>query len=139
MGNLELTPAQVQQAKLAGIPADRPGLMGEYPRMLYKLGRRDEQSYLGNVDGEFLTWGKKVETKVVEDREEEVEALSEGWVRSLEGDATDDVADPRDLAIAELQAQLAQANMRNAMGDAGFEPLPKRGPGRPPKEQNPDS
>lgn len=77
--HLELTPAQVNQARLAGIPADREGLLGEYPRMLYRRGNGDH-SHLGKPLpvqglGDF-------ETKTVENEEAELEALEAGWARS---------------------------------------------------------
>lgn len=77
--HLELTPAQVHQAKLAGIPADRDGLLGEYPRMLYRRGE-GEHNHLGKPLpvqdlGDFAT-------KIVDNEEAELEAMEAGWSRS---------------------------------------------------------
>lgn len=119
LGDFELTPAQVAHAKLAGIPADRPGLLGEYPRMLYRSGNGGDHNLL---DTPLPIQGHKgVETVIVHDELEELEASEHGWTRTIDGKVIP--ADDKDALIAELQAQLlAQTTLNDA---------PRRG--RPPK------
>lgn len=120
----ELTEAQKLMASIAGIPADREGLGAEYPRMMYrKASHMTDHMLLGE---ELLIQGKyRVETVVVEDIDEEMEAAAEGWSRSPDG--SDPVSEVMANAaadrarIAELEAQLAATN------DG-----PRRG--RPPKQ-----
>lgn len=122
---LELSPAQVVQAKLAGIPADRPGLGDDYPRMLYlKTAKPKAMHKLLDISLD-MQGVPSVDWVVVESAEEEAEAMEHGWTRTIDGKAEPKASEKDDL-IAELQAQIAaQAALLN---DA-----PRRG--RPPKEQ----
>jgi hypothetical protein len=73
----ELTPSEVQQARIAGVPTSRPGYGGEYPKMLYKPGTNpahklyDEPLKMAGV-GHF-------QTRTVQDADEEAVAVAEGW------------------------------------------------------------
>jgi len=117
---LELSPAQVAQAKLAGIPGDRPGLGADYPRMLYRSGEAEDHKLL---DMPLPIQGHKgVETVIVHDELEEAEASEHGWTRTIDGNDMPTMSD-KDALIAELKAQLSAQTMLN---DA-----PRRG--RPPK------
>jgi len=120
---LELSPAQVAQAKLAGIPGDRPGLGDEYPRMLY-LKTAAPKGIHKLLDMALDMQGvPNVDWVVVDSAEEEAEAMEHGWTRTIDGKAEPQASEKDDL-IAELQAQIAaQAALLN---DA-----PRRG--RPPK------
>lgn len=120
----ELSEAQKLMAKIAGIPADRPGLGAEYPRMLYKPGVLTDHQLLGE---DLKVQGKHaVESVVVENLEEEMEATAEGWSRSPDGvDAISEVLTvsiEKDARIAELEAMLAAQD------------APRRG--RPPRVQD---
>lgn len=116
MAEREFTPAEVAQARLAGIPADREGLGGEYPLMLYKPGDNPSHNIL---DEPLLVQNKhRVATMIVNDVDEELAAMEEGWSRSPDGK---EYISPEKTRIAELEAQLAAAN------------APRRG--RPPKDE----
>lgn len=118
-GKVVLTEKQKEMAQIAGIPADRPGLGGEYPKAVYRKGV-GEQLY-----GEpFKTAGNKLDVATVENAEEEAEALALGWYLSPDLEAEQkriDAMAEKDAEIARLQAQLA------ASGEE------KRRPGRPPR------
>lgn len=90
--NRELTPQQIAQAKMAGIPADRPGLLDTYPRMLYKKGEPDlnEASHNLATDANggtaLLPIGghKNIITRIVLDEDEELTALGDGWETNVD-------------------------------------------------------
>jgi hypothetical protein len=75
---VELTDGQRKAAQYAGIPADRPGLGGEYPKAVYKADKEGKDRMLNNepilVAGEYA-----VRTATVENEDEELEALEQGW------------------------------------------------------------
>lgn len=132
----DLTEAQKRLADIAGIPADRPGLGAEYPKMVYRPGVNHRHHHMSNPlpigNGAYdkaadrLAPGVECETAFVDSEEDEAEALADGWFLSpdpalqekqkfkAEADAA------KDNRIAELEAQLAAQ-------------APARGPGRPPK------
>lgn len=144
--DLQLTPAQVAHAKLAGIPADRPGLLGEYPLAMFRARKADEAApaYLNQA---FKTQGVDVSMIVVDDAEAEAAASADGWTRTVDG-KTEKVVSEKDARIAELEAQVAvQEQERDARlgmtvtgqistqtsGELQSREYPaKRGPGRPP-------
>lgn len=104
----ELTPGQAAAAKFAGIPADRPGLGGEYPKAVYKGDAEGtDRLLLGSpilVAGEFA-----VKTATVNDETEELEALEQGWFLSpdLKAEVAKRTAlQEKDDEIAALKAQL---------------------------------
>lgn len=130
----DLTETQKRFAKIAGVPADRPNLGAEYPKMVYRPGKNPRHHLLdkplpignGKVSGEKLAPGFECETALVDSAEDEAEALADGWFLSPDPDVQKVEAEKRqaeqakDDEIAQLKAQLAQ------QGE-------KRGPGRPPK------
>lgn len=123
------TPAQKQQADIAGIPHDRPGLFAEYPKMIYKpgkgntrhelLGGKDGPLPIGNGpvsdDGHSLGEGFFCQTAFVDSVEDEAKALADGWflspdpaeqalaAKKAEADAA------KDREIAELKAEVAKS------------------------------
>lgn len=119
--DLQLTPAQVAHAKLAGIPANRPGLLGEYPLAMFRPRAADEAPpvYLNQP---FKTQGVDVSMIVVDDADAEAVASAEGWTRTVDG-KEEKAASAKDARIAELEAQVA--------AQSSDEPA-RRGPGRPP-------
>ncbi len=123
----ELTEAQKLMAKVAGIPADRPGLNSEYPKMIYRPGQNPRHVLLNEP---LLIAGKfECETALVDSAEDEAEALANGWFLSPDPAEQQKhaakVAEARakDDRIAELERQLAEQGQR-------------RGPGRPPNSPN---
>lgn len=86
----ELTPAQILQAKMAGIPGDRPGLGGEYPKMLFKKGTPDPESHAlasdtnGGVALLPIQGHKDVITMTVDDVDAELTASEQGWFDRIE-------------------------------------------------------
>jgi hypothetical protein len=119
----ELTEGQLKAARHAGIPADRLGYGAEYPKAVYREDKEGKDRTLnGNpilVQGRF-----SVETSSVNNSEEELEALEQGWFLSpdlsTEAKKRDALAE-KDAEIASLRAQLGS--------DGGIEQ--RRGPGRP--------
>ncbi len=121
----DLTAAQKLMAKIAGIPADRPGIGAEYPKMVYRPGVNERHMLLGErlkIAGRF-----ECETALVDNPDDEAEALASGWFTSPDPEVQEQEAAKReaelakDREIADLRAQLAASNER-------------RGPGRPPKQ-----
>ena len=133
--DLQLTPAQVAHAKLAGIPDKRPGLFGEYPLAMFRPRKADEAQpvYLNQP---FKTQGEDVSMLVVNNADEEVAASADGWTRTVDGKSEKEACE-KDARIAALEAQVAaQERGAGIAGGApgiqsGDEPQ-KRGPGRPP-------
>ncbi len=130
----DLTEAQKRQADLAGIPADRPGLGAEYPKMIYSPGENPRHKHLdqeipignGKYDPVYdkLAPGNHYRTAFVDNPEEEAQALADGWFLSPDRAAQEaelqkrEAEAAKDNRIAELEAQLAAQQER-------------RGPGRP--------
>lgn len=121
----QLTEAQKLMARIAGVPADRPGLGDEYPKMIYRPGSNPRHMLLGEplkIAGKF-----ECETALVDTAEEEAEALASGWFLSPDPAEQKKFADKlaaeraKDDEIAELKRQLEARG-----GEV------KRGPGRPP-------
>lgn len=121
----ELTEGQRKQAQIAGIPADRPGLGAEYPKMIYKPGGSNsrhmhlsEPLLVGN--GEYdkntqtLKPGHECQTAFVDDAEDEAAALADGWFLSPDpaeqarATAKQEIERAKDDRIAELEAMLEQ-------------------------------
>jgi len=119
----DFTPAEIIHAGLAGIPANRPGLLGEYPKMLYRAGPGKAHTYQNvplKMQGEY-----SADTLVVENAEEEREALAEGW------GLTPDGKEPAPAAgMAEKDEEIAALKV---LLEASIAQQEKRGPGRPPK------
>jgi len=127
-GPSELTEGQKLQMKIAGIPADRPGLGAEYPKMVYKPGTNDRHIHMNqplkigngalNRVGDKLEPGQEYQTGFVDSPEDEMEALADGWLLSTDpGEqarqalkAADERA--KDDEIALLKAQLAEKNRK---------------------------
>lgn len=106
---VELTEGQKRAAEFAGIPADRPGLGGEYPKAVYKEDKAGkDRMHCGEpilVDGKFA-----VRTATVANEDEELEALEQGWFLSpnlKEEVRKRDALAERDAEIARLTAELA--------------------------------
>lgn len=137
----DITAEQKKLAQIAGVPADRPGLGAEYPKMVYKPGDNPRHMHLneplaignGKHDkvSDRLSKGFHCETAFVDSAEDEMQALEEGWFLSpfpeeqekqTERQAVERAKDDR---IAELEAQLA--------AQSGEGEQTRRGPGRPPK------
>lgn len=130
----DLTETQKRFAKIAGVPADRPGLGEEYPKMVYRPGTNPRHHLLdkplpignGKVAGEKLSPGFDCETALVDSADDEAQALADGWFLSPDPAAQAAEVEKRnaerakDDEIAALKAQLAN------QGE-------KRGPGRPPR------
>lgn len=116
----ELTAGQIAQAQIAGVPADRANLGGEYPKAVYREG---EGAILNGVP--FKINGKLIDTATVDNEEEEAEAISQGWYLTpdltAEQKRRDEIAE-KDAEIEALRAQLGE----------------KRGPGRPPRPREED-
>ena len=85
----ELSPAEIVHAKMAGIPADRPGLLGDYPKMLYRKGKAEigEHSLasdaLGGLKSLPIAGLDGLVTTVVASADEELIALDDGWHSSI--------------------------------------------------------
>lgn len=85
----ELSPAEIVHARMAGIPADRPGLLGDYPKMLYRKGKLGfgEHSIASDANGGTSTLPiaghDNLITLTVESADEELLALDEGWHASI--------------------------------------------------------
>lgn len=131
----EYTPAEVAHMRKAGIPADRPGLGSEYPKMLYRA-TEDEDRLIQTTEEQKCgkTWlvqnkydGLLCDTLVVNDIDEAEIAVADGWEdtpKAAHGmaDGIAKQASAKDAEIEMLKAELAAANA-------------KRGPGRPPKHE----
>lgn len=127
-GPIELTEGQKLQAKIAGIPADRPGLGAEYPKMVYRPGPNERHVHMNqplkigngalNRVGDKLEAGQEYETAFVDDPDDEAQALADGWLLSTDpGEQARyalKVAEERakDDEIALLRAQLAEKNRK---------------------------
>lgn len=130
----DLTADQKRQADIAGVPANRPGLGDEYPKMIYRPGENPRHMHMGeplligngsyNERAERLSEGYECETAFVDSAEDEAQALEDGWFLSPFPDLQEkqaakmEASRDKDNRIAELEAQLAAQN-------------DKRGPGRP--------
>jgi len=81
----ELSPAEIVHAKMAGIPADRPGLLGDYPKMLYRKGKPalGEHALASDANGGLaslpIAGHDGVTTLTVASADEELAALEDGW------------------------------------------------------------
>lgn len=90
--NLELSPAQVAAAKMAGIPADRPGLLGDYPRMMYRKGTPNANDSSHNLAADAngglsvlpIQGHKDIVTRVVDTMDEELLAAEDGWHETID-------------------------------------------------------
>jgi len=106
---IELTEGQKRAAEFAGIPADRPGLGGEYPKAVYKADKEGKDRMLNNEP--ILVGGKHaVRTATVANEEEELEALEQGWFLTpnlQEEERKRDALAEKDAEIAALKAQVA--------------------------------
>lgn len=139
-----LTEAQKKLADIAGVPANRPGLGDEYPKMVYRRGDNprhiltNEALPVGNgaydARTDKLGKGEQYETAFVDNAEDEAQAVADGWLLSVDPVAQEKHAlrvaaeREKDDEIARLRAELAG---RTADPE-------KRGPGRPPKPQPED-
>lgn len=98
--NRELTPAQIAAARMAGIPADRPGLLGEYPKMLFRKRKPGDEAAIHNLAtdanggvSELPIQGEKnIVTLIVDSLDAELQASEEGWVDSVAKAAPKDAA-----------------------------------------------
>lgn len=120
----ELTDGQKAAARMAGIPADRAGLLAEYPKAVYRAG--EGAVYLGEP---FKIGGHLIDTATVENAAEEADALEQGWFLTPDlkaEQARRDIVAEKDAEIDELRAQLAATEQR-------------RGPARPPRVTEPGS
>jgi hypothetical protein len=122
-GPTELTEGQKLQARTAGIPADRPGLGAEYPKMVYRPGENERHMHMNqplkigngtlNSVGDKLSPGIEYQTAFVDSPEDEVEALADGWMLSpdpgqqAKHEAKVKLERAKDDEIATLKAQLA--------------------------------
>jgi hypothetical protein len=85
----ELSPAEIVHAKMAGIPADRPGLLGDYPKMLYRKGKPEPGSHSlasdtnGGITALPIAGHDDIETLIVASDDEELFALELGWRASI--------------------------------------------------------
>lgn len=123
----ELTAGQIAAAQIAGIPADREGLGGEYPKAVYREGKGPQ--LLGEP---FKIGGLLIDTATVANLEEEMEAIEEGWFLTPDLRTEERKRDELRDAQAEIEALKAQL-----AGQAGGEPV-RRGPGRPPRNADAD-
>lgn len=107
----DLTPEQKLAARTAGIPADRPGLGAEYPKMIYRPGKNERHHHVGDplkIAGKF-----ECETAFVDTAEDEAEALANGWYLSPDPEQQKAADEKRkadtakDDEIARLKAELA--------------------------------
>lgn len=89
-----LSPREIEVADKAGVWMDRPGLGDEYPRMLYRDGLNRDH-YL-NDEPATMDGRSDVQTLIVESAEGELEAMEDGWVRT----------------VAELKTEAAEAPRR---------------------------
>lgn len=83
MERRELTPGEVIHAKLAGIPADRPGLLGPYPRMLYRKAKPVRgPGIIDGKEGNYINEcgaGLFCDTQIADSAEHEAELRADGW------------------------------------------------------------
>ncbi|MBB4857007.1 hypothetical protein HNO88_000304 [Novosphingobium chloroacetimidivorans] len=85
----ELSPAEIVHAKMAGIPADRPGLLSDYPKMLYRKGKPEIGQHslvsdsIGGLSSLPIAGHDGVTTLVVDGPDDELAALEDGWHASL--------------------------------------------------------
>ncbi len=80
----EFSPAEIQHMRLAGMPADRPNMLGEYPKMLYRAGTPKEGTHhlastIDIAEPLPIQGRTDIETMVVADEEEELRAMEQGW------------------------------------------------------------
>lgn len=124
----ELSEGAKLRLSVAGIPANRPGLGAEYPKMVYKPGSNDRHYHMNqpllmgngalNRGGDRLDPGAEYQTAYVDNSEDEAEALAEGWMLSTDPNeqarqalkAVEERA--KDDEIALLRAQLAEKNRK---------------------------
>ncbi len=104
------------QSKPPAHPVGQNENVTDYPKMIYR-------------DGDMETLhGVKVDWMIVDNEDEEVEALSDGWRATPRSDGASRVVSAKDAEIAALKAQI-EAMSKPAEAEA------KRGPGRPPKAE----
>lgn len=109
---VELTEAQKKAALFAGVPADRPGLGDEYPKAVYKAdkGAQAGKDRMLNNEPLLVAGQHAVMTATVENEDEELEALEQGWFLTPnlkeEERKRDEMAELR-AKNAELEAKLA--------------------------------
>lgn len=112
----DLTPQQKLMARTAGVPADRPGLGGEYPKMIYRPGKNDRHCLMSEplkIAGKF-----ECETAFVDSPEDEAQAMAEGWFLTPDPAEQAAVIEKRkadtakDDEIAALRAQLAAKDQK---------------------------
>lgn len=118
----ELSAKEKEMAQIAGIPADRPGLLAEYPKAVYREAENEADAPM-LYSAPFKINGKLIQAREVADPEEEEEAIALGWYLTPDLEAEQkrrDELKEKDEEIARLKAQI--------------EEQPKRGPGRPPKQ-----
>lgn len=112
---VELTEAQRRAAEFAGVPADRPGLGAEYPKAVYKEDKGGKDRTLNGdpilIDGKYA-----VMTATVENEDEELEALEQGWF--LTPNLKEEVR--KRNALAEKDAEIAA--LKAQLGDKKPEP-----------------
>jgi hypothetical protein len=114
----ELTEGQLKAAQHAGIPADRAGYGAEYPKAVYREDKAGKDRTLNGtpilVQGQFA-----VETATVNNEDEELEAMEQGWFTtpdlSTVAKKRDAIAE-RDAEIASLKAQLESGQQRRSPG-----------------------
>lgn len=115
---VELTEGQKRAAEFAGIPADRVGLGAEYPKAVYKADKEGKDRMLNNEP--MLVGGKHaVRVATVNNEDEELEALEQGWFLSpdlKEEQRKRDAMAEKDAEIAALQAQLAAKDKSEKLG-----------------------
>lgn len=87
----QFSAAEMAHMRLAGMPADRPGLLGTYPRMLYKKGEPNLNEGAHNLATDAnggtevlpIDGHKDIITKVVQSEDEELLASEDGWETSI--------------------------------------------------------
>ena len=119
----EMSEGAKMRLSVAGIPADRPGLGAEYPKMVYKPGENDRHMHMNeplkigngalNKVGDKLSPGREYQTGFVDNPDDEAEALADGWLIStdpgqqIKHQAKAKADRAKDDEIAALKAQLA--------------------------------
>jgi hypothetical protein len=88
----QFSQVEIAHMRLAGVPADRPGLLGTYPRMLYKKGDPNANEGVHNLATDAnggtevlpIDGHKDIITSIVSSEDEELASLEEGWAVSID-------------------------------------------------------
>jgi len=112
----ELSVKEMEMARIAGIPADRENLGGEYPKAVYQEASEDDAPKL--YDKPFKIDGKLLRMATVNDPIEEQEAIAQGWYLTTNLEAEQkkrDALAEKDEEIARLQAELAKSDNKKTL------------------------